>query len=121
MAEPLQTYLSLIEGIRTAAEAEAGPRSLVDRAAGLLAGRVGCPVREAHVHLLRIAEEQGRDPARVAGDILAVLETASAGDDRRVRSEVDEALRGGHRSRRRCVELSAVPMRRRASIPLRVE
>src|SRR2546421_8001759 len=100
MGEPQQAYLRLIEGVRTAAGEEAGPRSLVDRAAGLLAGRVGCPVREAHVHLLRIAEEQGRDPARVAADILAVLETDPAGDDRRVRSAVDEALRGGHRSRR---------------------
>jgi serine phosphatase RsbU (regulator of sigma subunit) len=100
MAEPQQAYLRLIEGVRTAAEKEAGPRSLVDRAAGLLAGRVGCPVREAHVHLLRIAEEQDRDPARVAADVLAVLETASTGDDRRVRSAVDEALGGRRRSRR---------------------
>jgi serine phosphatase RsbU (regulator of sigma subunit) len=100
MAEPQQAYLRLIERVRTAAEEEAGPRSLIDRAAGLLAGRVGCPVREAHVHLLRIAEEQDRDPARVATDVLALLETASAGDDRRVRSAVDEALGGRRRSRR---------------------
>jgi serine phosphatase RsbU (regulator of sigma subunit) len=100
VAEPQQAYRRLIEGVRTAAEEEAGPRSLVDRAAGLLAGRVGCPVREAHVHLLRIAEEEGREPARVAADVLAVLETGPAGDDRRVRSAVDEALGGRRRSQR---------------------
>ena len=101
MAEPQQTYLRLLDEIRTAAEVEAGPRSLVDRAAGLLAGRVGCPVREAHTHLVRIADEQGRDPADMAADVLAVLETApSAETDRRVRSAVDEALRVRRRPRR---------------------
>src|SRR5438477_9216587 len=100
MGEPQQAYLRLSGGVRTAAGEEAGPRSLVDRAAGLLAGRVGCPVREAHVHLLRIAEEQGREPARVAADVLAVLETGPAGDDRRVRAAVDEALGVRRRSRR---------------------
>src|SRR5436309_10711141 len=98
--EPGEAYLSLLDGLRGAVDSDTEPRRLVDRAAGLLAGRVGCPVREAHVHLLRIAEEQGSEPARVAADILTVLETGAAGDDRWVRSAVDEALGGGRRSRR---------------------
>jgi serine phosphatase RsbU (regulator of sigma subunit) len=97
VAEPRRAYLSLLDEIRTAGEAEADPRSLVDRAAGLLAGRVGCPVREAYGHLLRIAEEQDREPGSVAADVLAVLETGTtAGAGGRVRSVVDEALLGRH-------------------------
>jgi serine phosphatase RsbU (regulator of sigma subunit) len=99
VAEPQQVYLSLIDEIRTAVEAEAGPRSLLDRAAGLLAGRVGCRVREAYTHLLRLAAEQGREPAQLAADVLAVLEAeAGAGSDRRLRSAVDEALRTRRRT-----------------------
>jgi serine phosphatase RsbU (regulator of sigma subunit) len=94
VTEPQRAYLSLIDDIRGAVEAEAGPRSLLDRAAGLLAGRVGCRVREAYTYLLRLAEEQRRDPGRVAADVLAVLEpTATASPDRQLRSAVDEALR----------------------------
>src|SRR5690242_7650101 len=86
--------------MRTVAEREVGPRSLVDRAAGLLAGKVGCPVREAHAHLLRIAEEQRRDPADVAADLIAVLDAAaSSGGESRVRSLLDEALRLRRRRR----------------------
>ncbi len=102
MSEPARSYLELLDEIRTAAEAELEPRSLVDRAAGLLAGKVGCPVREAHAHLLRIAEEQGREPADVAADLVAVLEAAAApGSQRRVRSLVDAAVGSASRRRRR--------------------
>ena len=99
MAEPQQAYLSLIDEIRSAVEAEAGPRSLLDRAAGLLAGRVGCRVREAYTYLLRLAAEQGREPAPLAAEVIAVLEAGvGTGDDRRLRSVVDEALRTRRRT-----------------------
>jgi len=107
VAEPQQVYLSLIDEIRSAVEAEAGPRSLLDRAAGLLAGRIGCPVREAYAHLLRIAEEQGREPGTLAADVLGVLEPgARPGDERRVRSALDAALRSRPRPPDRVAEPS---------------
>ncbi len=65
------------------------PRRLLDQAAGLLAGRVGYAVREAHAHLLRIAEEQDRDPTEVAAEVLAVLDAPAAVP----RGTVDELLR----------------------------
>jgi serine phosphatase RsbU (regulator of sigma subunit)/anti-sigma regulatory factor (Ser/Thr protein kinase) len=92
--EPRQLYLNLLEELRGTAELERDPQRLVDRAAGLLAGRVGCPVREAQSHLLRLADEQGRDPAEVAAEILAVLDApASTGGAHTVRSAVDDVLR----------------------------
>jgi ANTAR domain len=54
-------------------------RRLIDRAAGLLAGRVGCGLDHAAGHLVRLAQEQGRalvDVAAVAVDAL----TSSAPD-----------------------------------------
>ncbi|TML31338.1 MAG: ANTAR domain-containing protein [Actinobacteria bacterium] len=92
--EPGEAYLSLLDGLRGAVDSDTEPRRLVDRAAGLLAGRVGCPVREAQSHLLRIAEEQERDPAEVAADVLAILDApASPGAASRVRAVVQDALR----------------------------
>src|SRR2546421_717358 len=92
--EPGEAYLSLLDGLRGTVDSDTEPRRLVDRAAGLLAGRVGCPVREAQSHLLRIAEEQERDPAEVAADVLAILDApASPGGASRVRAVVQDALR----------------------------
>ena len=92
--EPGEAYLSLLDGLRGAVDSDTEPARLVDRAAGLLAGRVGCPVREAQSHLLRIAEEQERDPAEVAADVLAILDApASPGAASRVRAVVEDALR----------------------------
>jgi serine phosphatase RsbU (regulator of sigma subunit) len=87
-----RTYLQRLDDIRaldTHADAV-----VVARAAGLLAGRVGCRVREAHVHLLEMAQEQGRELAEVAADVLAVLEEQSISDtDGRLSSAVTGALR----------------------------
>src|SRR5947207_1515793 len=100
MSEPARPYLELLDGLRGAAETDVPPQSLIDRAAGLLAGKVGCPVREAHSHLLRMADEQHRQPAEVAADLIAVLEAVAApGTERRVRSLLDEALRSRRRRR----------------------
>jgi len=102
VTEPARSYLELLDEIRAGADVQVEPRSLVDRAAGLLAGRVGCPVREAYAHLLRIGEEQRRTPAEVATDLLAVLESpAPPESERRVRAMVDDALRLGRPRRRR--------------------
>src|SRR5689334_4200797 len=68
-----QAYQRMLDEV-LALDADADARTIVARAAGLLAGRVGCRVREAHVHLLGIAQEQGREPADVAAAVLAVLE-----------------------------------------------
>jgi PAS domain S-box-containing protein len=90
-----EAYLRMLDEAR-ALDADAEPRTTVARAAGLLAGRVGCRVREAQVHLLDIAREQGREPAEVAEAVLAVLETEAASPES-VRSTVAGALRAGSR------------------------
>ena len=88
-----QTYQQMLAEVR-ALDSERDERTVVARAAGLLAGRVGCRVREAHVYLLSIAQEQGREPVEVAADILRVLEaravSAASGS---LRSTVAGALR----------------------------
>src|SRR5919201_2718746 len=88
-----QTYQQMLAEVR-AIDSEGDERTVVARAAGLLAGRVGCRVREAHVYLLSIAQEQGREPVEVAADILRVLEaravSAASGS---LRSTVAGALR----------------------------
>src|SRR4051794_464553 len=69
-----QLYDRLLAEVREI-DAHTDPVVVVARAAGLLAGRVGCPVREAHVRLIDMAAEQGRDVAEVAAGVLAVLES----------------------------------------------
>jgi serine phosphatase RsbU (regulator of sigma subunit)/anti-sigma regulatory factor (Ser/Thr protein kinase) len=91
--ESRQLYLSLLDELRGAAEVDLEPRRLVDRAAGLLAGRVGCTVREAQGHLLRIAGEQRRDPGDVAAEVLSVLDVpAATGRSPAARGVVEEVL-----------------------------
>jgi serine phosphatase RsbU (regulator of sigma subunit) len=68
-----QVYDQLLEQVRLI-EADTDPAVVVAHAAGLLAGRVGCRVREAHVHLVDMAAEQGRELPAVAADVLSVLE-----------------------------------------------
>ncbi|GAA2880026.1 hypothetical protein Acy02nite_26790 [Actinoplanes cyaneus] len=50
--------------------------ALVERAVGLLAGRARCRVADAYRHLFRIASEQGREPAEVAGRVIRLLDAA---------------------------------------------
>jgi AmiR/NasT family two-component response regulator len=42
------------------------PSVVLERAAGLVAGRVGCRVEEAHAYIRQLAREQGRDRSEVA-------------------------------------------------------
>jgi PAS domain S-box-containing protein len=47
---------------------------VVDRAIGLLAGRLGCRLLEAQGHLVRLATEQGREVAEVAAEMIEMLD-----------------------------------------------
>jgi serine phosphatase RsbU (regulator of sigma subunit) len=71
-----QVYDRLLEQVREI-DAHTDPVVVVARAAGLLAGRVGCRVREAHVRLIDMAAEQGREVPDVAADVLSVLESGT--------------------------------------------
>ncbi|MEV7626405.1 SpoIIE family protein phosphatase [Actinoplanes sp. NPDC089786] len=63
-------------GAAASAETVTGRRgeATVDRAVGLLAGRVRCRLADAHRHLLRMAEEQNRDLAEVAAGVINLLD-----------------------------------------------
>jgi serine phosphatase RsbU (regulator of sigma subunit) len=79
------------------ARARPDPAVLVERAAGLLAGRVGCRVSEAHSYLTQLASGQHRAPHEVAIEVLAALEgpgTPTAPG--RLRAAVDQALAPPH-------------------------
>src|SRR4051794_37411648 len=68
-------YLQRLADIDAAiAQAQPDRRIALDRAAGFLAGRVGCRVSEAHVYLLRLAAVRERDPDEVAAEVLQALE-----------------------------------------------
>ncbi|MCM4078876.1 SpoIIE family protein phosphatase [Paractinoplanes hotanensis] len=82
----------------TVAQAQLDPAAQVHRAAGLLAGRVGCRVDEAHTYLLDRAAQQGRPAAAVAGDILMALQGRPGSGSRPLDAEVDKALHPQGRS-----------------------
>jgi serine phosphatase RsbU (regulator of sigma subunit) len=70
------------------------PELTLERAAGLLAGRIGCQVREAHAHLRRLAADEGRTPWEVAEEVLAGLDRrvpAQAGHSSRALAEAIRA------------------------------
>jgi serine phosphatase RsbU (regulator of sigma subunit) len=88
-----QDYLQRLADIDAAvARAQPDPRVLVDRAAGFIAGRVGCRIDEAYGQLQLIATEQGRPLAEVAGDVLATMQTHMPAEARAVRAAVDGVL-----------------------------
>jgi serine phosphatase RsbU (regulator of sigma subunit) len=69
-------YRQLLDDLRAAARAaEPGPDLVVDRATAMLAGHLGCRIGEARGHLARMAADQGRDVAELAGELITVLET----------------------------------------------
>jgi serine phosphatase RsbU (regulator of sigma subunit) len=79
------------------ARARMQPEAVVQSAAGLLAGRVGCRVSEAHAHLLGLASEQGRAAAEVAAELLDALEGPDGAAARRLRAATDQAV-AAHRA-----------------------
>ncbi|MEV4641427.1 SpoIIE family protein phosphatase [Actinoplanes sp. NPDC049548] len=77
-------------------EARLGPDVVCERAAGLLAGRIGCRIDEAHAHLRLLAGQQGKDLASVASGAIAVLETQRSTPSRTLHRSAEEALRVIH-------------------------
>ena len=74
------------------------PDLVVARAVGLLAGRVGSRVDEAHAYLLRRATQEGRAVDALAGEILAALDGHGAPGTRHFDAAIDRAV--GARRRR---------------------
>jgi serine phosphatase RsbU (regulator of sigma subunit) len=94
LVNPQQEYLRRLADIdATVASAQIDPDVVLERAAGLLAGRAGCRITEAHAQLLQFASEQGRDPGAVAADVVAGLESQLPVESARVRALVGDALR----------------------------
>src|SRR4051812_48562281 len=72
--------------------ARLGPDVVAERAAGLLAGRIGCRVDDAHTYLRQLAAEQDRDVRAVAADVLATLEQHGPAPADRLRTSADDVL-----------------------------
>jgi serine phosphatase RsbU (regulator of sigma subunit) len=96
--ERQQDYFQRLAALDAAvARARLDPDVMLERAAGLLAGRLGSRVDEAYAYLLHRASQENRGPDAVAAEILAALEgRATAGADR-FDAAVDQALRPPHR------------------------
>jgi serine phosphatase RsbU (regulator of sigma subunit) len=89
-----QDYLQRLADLEAAvARAQPDPGLLIERAAGLIAGRAGCRIEEAHAQIQQLATEQGREPADVAAEILAMLHTSLSAEALDVRTAVEDALR----------------------------
>jgi len=89
-----QDYLQRLADLEAAAaDALPPPAVLLERVAGLIAGRVGCGIDEAHAHLRLLAGEQGREPAAVAADVLAVMQAPRPAGAGEIRAAVQDALR----------------------------
>ena len=94
-----RAYLNrLAELDATIGGARLDPDVVRERAAGLLAGRIGCRVDEAHTYLRQLAAEQGRDVPAVAADVLATLEAHDATPAGQLRTSADDALTGPRRT-----------------------
>ncbi|MEV0391386.1 SpoIIE family protein phosphatase [Nonomuraea sp. NPDC050643] len=92
--DPLEDYRNRLADLDARIEeARSDPEVLLGRASGLLAGRAGCRVGEAHAYLLRLADEQGRQVHTLAADVLAAMEGRSGGGTSSLATAVDEALR----------------------------
>ncbi len=95
-------YLQRLADLDAAVQkAQLAPEALVERAAGLLAGRTGCRVDEAHAHLLQLAAEQSREPGDVAAETLTALDGQPVTGGGRVRAAVSQVLRLPHRDTNR--------------------
>ncbi|GLY95062.1 SpoIIE family protein phosphatase [Actinoplanes sp. NBRC 103695] len=60
----------------------------VGQAVGLLAGRVRCRLTDAYRHLLRMAEEQGRDLTEVAAGVIGLLDVPEPGAAPRMPAQI---------------------------------
>jgi serine phosphatase RsbU (regulator of sigma subunit) len=110
-----QDYLQRLAQIDDAvARAQPEPGVLVEQAAGVIAGRVGCRVDEAHAQLRQIASEQGRRPVDVAGDVLTTMQTPLTAEAGTVRAAVESILSRPDRPRWR----PPAPTVRQAPVPV---
>ena len=99
---PQQDYLQRLADIDAAvARAQPDPGVLVERAAGYIAGRVGCRIDEAYRQLQRMATEQDRPLAEVAEGVLATMQTRLPAEDRAVRAAVESVLQPERTTARR--------------------
>jgi hypothetical protein len=77
-----QAYLDTDEGLyASASRLPEADRATVDRAIGLLAGRIRCRLGDAHRHLVRMAGDQHRDLVDVAAGVIGLLDVPEAGGD----------------------------------------
>lgn len=76
-----------IDGARLA------PDIVIERAAGILAGRIGGRIDEVHTYLRLLAHQQRREVHDVAAEVLAAVQGDTPARTREVRAAVDEALR----------------------------
>ena len=107
VAEPRDGYQERLAELETRVQAaRREPDADVERAVGLLAGRVGCPLDDARAYLLQTAAEQARKPAELAIEVVAGLQ-ARVSDTRSIRAEVRQALR---RSRQKEARQSPAPV-----------
>ncbi|GAA0485451.1 hypothetical protein Ade02nite_08960 [Paractinoplanes deccanensis] len=88
-------------------QARLSPEILSERAAGLLAGRIGCRIDEAHAHLRLLAGQQNTSVASVAATVIGALEIRRSTSLRQVRHSVEEALRATDQEPDQPVRVSA--------------
>jgi serine phosphatase RsbU (regulator of sigma subunit) len=108
-----RAYVDAGEGLYPpASRLPEGDRATVDRAIGLLAGRIRCRLGDAHRHLVRMAGDQHRDLADVAAGVIGLLEVPEPGRGRRPSAPPGEA--GGGITPQPLPPLPAAPAAHRA-------
>ncbi|WP_433379402.1 PP2C family protein-serine/threonine phosphatase [Actinoplanes sp. CA-142083] len=81
-------------------QARLSPEMVCERAAGLLAGRIGCCIDDAHAHLRMLAAQRDSDVGAVAAAVIATLETRRPIPSTGLDTVTPEAPRSAPRSRR---------------------
>ncbi|MET8991336.1 SpoIIE family protein phosphatase [Nonomuraea wenchangensis] len=93
MMDPLEGYRGRLADLDARlARARSHPEVLLARASGLLAGRTGCRVGEAHAYLVRLAAERRRPVHELAAEVLAALERLPPRGEAGLAATVEAAL-----------------------------
>ncbi|MEV0629235.1 SpoIIE family protein phosphatase [Nonomuraea wenchangensis] len=93
MMDPLEGYRGRLADLDARlARARSHPEVLLARASGLLAGRTGCRVGEAHAYLVRLAAERRRPVHELAAEVLAALERVPPRGEAGLAATVEAAL-----------------------------
>ncbi|WP_344219009.1 SpoIIE family protein phosphatase [Nonomuraea bangladeshensis] len=93
MMDPLEGYRGRLADLDARlARARSHPEVLLARASGLLAGRTGCRVGEAHAYLVRLAAERRRPVQELAAEVLAALERLPPRGEAGLAATVEAAL-----------------------------